>query len=65
MTHIETDTEGLMTVRDVCAEYDITRAQAINIMAKIPVKLRKHRANWFSVEDVEALMEEHWYMWND
>ncbi|MDA7622388.1 hypothetical protein N8843_08820 [Verrucomicrobia bacterium] len=53
------DTIGLMTVRDVCHEYKITRSQAVNIMGKIPVKLQKHRANWFSIKDVQALMEEH------
>ena len=46
------------------AEYDITRAQAVNIMAKIPIKLQKHRANWYAIEDVESLMEEHRYMWD-
>jgi len=60
----DSETEGLMTVRDVCAEYGITRAQAVNIMAMIPVKLQKHRANWFTIEDVEKLMERHRRMWD-
>jgi antitoxin component of RelBE/YafQ-DinJ toxin-antitoxin module len=64
MTQNETDTEGLMTVRDVCVEYGITRAQAVNIMGMIPVKLQKHRANWFSVEDVKELMNQHRGMWD-
>ena len=63
-TSTETDTEGLMTVRDVCNEYEITRAQAVNIMFKLPVKLQKNRANWYAIEDVENLMEGHRYMWD-
>jgi hypothetical protein len=58
------DTTGLMTVRDVCLEYKITRSQAVNIMGKIPVKLQKHRANWFAIEDIEELMNEHRSIWD-
>ena len=60
----DSETEGLMTVRDVCAEYGITRAQAVNIMGMIPVKLQKHRANWFAIEDVEKLMDRYRSMWD-
>ena len=60
----ESETDGLMTVRDVCAEYGITRAQAVNIMGMIPVKLQKHRANWFAIEDVEKLMDRYRSMWD-
>ena len=61
---IDNDNESLMTVRDVCTEYGITRAQAVNIMFKLPVKLQKHRANWYASDDVEELMEEHRSMWD-
>jgi len=60
----DNETEGLMTVRDVCAEYGITRAQAVNIMAQVPVKLQKHRSNWFAIEDVENLMDRYRRMWD-
>ena len=60
----DSETEGLMTVRDVCTEYGITRAQAVNIMGMIPVKLQKHRSNWFATEDVENLMERYRSMWD-
>ena len=53
------NTIGLMKLRDVCHEYKIIRSQAVNIMGKIPVKLQKHRANWFAIKDVQTLMEEH------
>jgi hypothetical protein len=61
----DSETEGLMTVRDVCTEYGITRAQAVNIMGMIPVKLQKHRANWFAIEDVEKLMDRYRRMWDE
>jgi antitoxin component of RelBE/YafQ-DinJ toxin-antitoxin module len=67
MTHstkTSNDTEGLTTVRQVCTEYGITRAQAVNIMFQLPVKLQKERANWYAIEDVEDLMERHRYMWD-
>lgn len=60
----DNETEGLMTVRDVCSEYGITRAQAVNIMGMIPVRLNKHRANWFAIEDVENLMDRYRRMWD-
>ena len=66
MTQIkENETDGLMTVRDVCTEYDLSRSRVVNIIVKIPIKLQKHRANWYAIEDVQELMEEYWYMWND
>lgn len=60
----DNDTDGLMTVRDVCTEYDLSRSRVVNIIVKIPIKLQKHRANWYAVEDVEELMEEHRSMWD-
>ena len=60
----EENTIGLLTVRDVCNEYKITRSQAVNIMGKIPVKLQKHRANWFAIGDVQKLMEDHSRLWD-
>lgn len=53
----------LMSVRDVCAVYEITRAQAVNIMAKILIIEKKHRANWFDPDDVSKLLNEHWWLW--
>ena len=60
----DNDTDGLMSVRDVCNEYEITRAQAVNIMFQLPIKLQRDRANWYAIEDVEDLMERHRYMWD-
>ena len=60
----DNDTDGLMSVRDVCNEYEITRAQAVNIMFQLPIKLQRNRANWYAIEDVEDLMERHRYMWD-
>ncbi|MFL2924243.1 MAG: hypothetical protein ACJ0BN_17680 [Limisphaerales bacterium] len=33
-------------------------------MGKIPVKLQKHRANWFAIGDVQKLMEDHSRLWD-
>ena len=39
------ETDGLMTVRDVCTEYDLSRSRVVNTIVKIPIKLQKHQAN--------------------
>ena len=62
-SHSETEAPHLVCIQDVCVSYGVTRAQARNVLAMVPIADYRNRNNWYVADQVENVIAKIRYSW--
>ena len=62
-SHSETEAPNLVCIQDVCVSYGVTRAQARNVLAMVPIADYRNRNNWYVADQVENVIAKIRYSW--
>lgn len=62
-SHFEAEAPNLVCIQDVCVSYGVTRAQARNVLAMVPIAEYRNRNNWYVPDQVKNIIAKIRYSW--
>lgn len=62
-SHSEAEAPNLVCIQDVCVYYCVSRAQARNVLAMVPIAEYRNRNNWYVAEQVENAIAKKRFLW--
>ena len=62
-SHSDAEAPNLVCIQDVCVSYGVTRAQARNVLAMVPIAEYRNRNNWYVADQVDNVIAQKRFFW--